>query len=72
MGSGMTARNAWTQAFCREAIQPAGARKVHPLGIPDTSPLPSLRGPRSPKGKRGGMTAEQDAAGKACALAFRT
>ena len=27
---------------------------------PDFSPLPSLRGPRSPKGKRGGFTAEQD------------
>ena len=39
----------------------AQARKVHPLGV-DKGPLPSLRGPRSPKGKRGGMTAEQDKA----------
>ena len=57
----MTRRNNWTAHFDRLEIKPAGARKVHPLGIPDTSPLPSLRGPRSPKGKRGGMTAEQDA-----------
>ena len=39
----------------------AQARKVHPLGV-DKGPLPSLRGPRSPKGKRGGMTVEQDKA----------
>ena len=36
-------------------------RKVHPLP-PDKGPLPSLRGPRSPKGKRGGMTADEDKA----------
>jgi len=57
----MSARNAWTQAFCRDAVKPAGARKVPLLGK-DTGALPSLRGPRSPKGVNGGLTAEQDAA----------
>ena len=58
----LTARNAWTAAFERLAIKPAGARTVSPLGKLDIRTLPSLRGPRSPKGKRGGMTAEQDVA----------
>ena len=30
----MTARNAWTQAFDREPVKPAGARVIHPLGHP--------------------------------------
>ena len=57
----MTARNGWLAAFQRLSVKPEGASKVNLLGK-DTSPLPGLRGPRSPKGVRGGMTAEQDAA----------
>ena len=57
----MTTRNAWTEAFDREPVKPAGAKKVDLLGK-DTSPLPSLRGPRSPKGVNGGMDADEDKA----------
>ncbi len=39
------------------------ARKVHPLGKPETN-LPSLRGPRSEMGVNGGRTAEQDKAAR--------
>ena len=58
----MTARNGWTAAFGRLAIKPEGASKVNLLGKLDTRTLPNLRGPRSPKGVNGGMTAEEDAA----------
>ena len=57
----MTARNGWTAAFQRLSVKPEGASKVNLLGK-DTAPLPSLRGPRSPKGVQGGMSAEEDAA----------
>ncbi|HEY4723708.1 MAG TPA: hypothetical protein VII92_17770, partial [Anaerolineae bacterium] len=57
----MSARNGWTAHFERLAIKPAGGRKVRLLGK-DTGALPSLRGPRSPKGVQGGMSAEEDAA----------
>ena len=58
----MTARNGWTAAFGRLAIKPEGASKVNLLGKLDTRTLPSLRGPRSPKGVNGGMDAEADKA----------
>jgi len=58
----VSARNGWTAAFERLAVKPAGARTVHPLGKLDTRTLPTLRGPRSPKGVQGGMSAEEDAA----------
>ena len=57
----MSARNSWESAFQRLAVKTQGARVVHPLGK-DTGALPSLRGPRSPKGVNGGMTADEDKA----------
>jgi len=58
----VTARNGWLAAFEKLAIKPTGTKVVHPLGELDTRTLPSLRGPRSPKGVNGGMTADEDKA----------
>lgn len=54
-------RQSWTDLVERRQIKPTGARTIRPLGK-DTGPLPSLRGPRSPKGVNGGMTADEDKA----------
>lgn len=54
-------RDAWSALYEQRQVKPVASRKVNLLGK-DTGPLPSLRGPRSPKGKAGGMTAEQDKA----------
>ena len=57
----MTARNGWLAALERLSVKPSGASKVPVMSKKDDGkPLPSLRGPRSPKGKNGGMTEEQD------------
>ena len=55
------ARNGWTALYEQQQVKQAGGRKVNLLGK-DTLPLPSLRGPRSPKGVAGGMDAEADKA----------
>ena len=51
----------WTAEELASIVKRSGARTVRPMGV-DKGPLPSLRGPPSPKGKRGGMTVEQDKA----------
>ena len=57
----MSARNGWLAAFERLSVKPVGSVKVPVMSKKDDGkPLPSLRGPRSPKGKNGGMTEEQD------------
>src|SRR3990167_8949782 len=54
------ARNGWTALYEQQQVKQAG-RKVNLLGK-DTGALPSLRGPRSPKGVAGGISADEDKA----------
>src|SRR3990167_7481038 len=56
------ARNGWTALYEQQQGKQAG-RKVNLLGK-DTGALPSLRGPRSPKGVARGISAGEDKAGR--------